>query len=155
VFFSAYDPAAVLYRSLADTLDAAIQVKLEPPMGDDVDSARGRRAENWRTQMELASIVANLETAQGLYATPGGFGELFRALGGDPAVDQQVRAGFDKALQTAQDIPLPLAEAVEDAGARQQVQQLIDQIKQLRELIRGPVVAALGLSIGFNATDGD
>jgi uncharacterized protein len=155
VFFSAYDPAAALYRSVADTLDGAIQVKLEPPMGDDVDSARGRRAENWRSHMALASVAANLETARDLYATQGGFGDFFRVLGGDPAVDQQVRAGFDAALQTAEDIPLPLAEAVEDPAARDQVQQLVDQIKQLRELIRGPVVAALGLSIGFNATDGD
>jgi uncharacterized protein len=155
VFFSAYDPAAALYRSLADTLDGAIQVKLEPPMGDSLDSARGRRAENWRSQMALASIAANLETARDLYATQGGFGDLFRAMGGDPALDQEVRAGFDDALQTARDIPLPLVDAVEDAAAREQVQQLIDQIKQLRELIRGPVVAALGLSIGFNATDGD
>ena len=68
---------------------------------------------------------------------------------------EQVRAGFDQALQTAQSIPLPLAEAVEDAAARDQVQRLVDQIKQLRELIRGPVAATLGLSIGFNATDGD
>ena len=118
VFFSAYDPAAALYRSLADTLDGAIQVKLEPPMGDSLDAARGRRAENWRSQMELASVAANLETARDLYATPGGFGDLFLALGGDPAVDQQVRAGFEKALQTAQAIPLPLADAVEDPAAR-------------------------------------
>jgi uncharacterized protein len=155
VFFSAYDPAAALYRSLADTLDGAIQAKLEPPMGDSLDSARGRRAENWRSHMALASVAANLETARDLYATPGGFGDLFQALGGDPAVDQQVRTGFEDALQTTQDIPLPLAEAVEDPAAREQVQELVDQIKQLRELIRGPVAAALGLSIGFNATDGD
>ncbi|MGH6919658.1 MAG: imelysin family protein, partial [Geminicoccaceae bacterium] len=155
VFFSPYDPAAALYRSLADTLDGAIQVKLEPPMGDSLEAARGRLGENWRSGMELPSVAANLETARDLYATPGGFGDLFLALGGDAAVDQQVRAGFEKALQTAQGIPLPLALAVEDPAARDQVQQLVDQIKQLRELIRGPVVAALGLSIGFNATDGD
>lgn len=102
-----------------------------------------------------ASVAANLETARDLYATQGGFGDLFLALGGDAAVDQQVRAGFEKALQTAQGIPLPLAEAVEDVPAREQVQLLVDQIKQLRELIRGPVTATLGFSLGFNATDGD
>jgi predicted lipoprotein len=155
VFFSAYDPAAALYRSLADTLDGAIQVKLEPPMGDSIEAARGRRAENWRSDMALPSIAANLETARDLYATAGGFGDLFLALGGDPALDGQVRAGFDEALQTARDIPLPLALAIEDAAARDQVLQLVGQIKQLRELTRGPIAATLGLAIGFNATDGD
>jgi predicted lipoprotein len=52
-------------------------------------------------------------------------------------------------------IPLPLALAVEDPAARAQVLQLVDEIKQLRLLIRGPVVTTLGLSLGFNATDGD
>jgi uncharacterized protein len=155
VFFGAYDPAAALYRSLADALDGAIQIKLEPPMGDSLDSAHGRRAENWRSGMALPSVAANLETARDLYAVEGGFGDLFLALGGDPALDAQVRAGFGEAQATAQAIPLPLAEAVEDPAAREQVQHLVDQIKQLRELIRGPIVAALGLSIGFNATDGD
>jgi predicted lipoprotein len=155
VFFSPYDPAAALYRSLADTLDAVIQVKLEPPMGESLEEARGRRAESWRSGMALPSIAANLETARDLYATGSGFGDLFLALGGDAATDRQVRAGFEEALQTARAIPLPLSEAVEDAAARAQAQQLVDQIKALRELIRGPVVAALGLSIGFNATDGD
>jgi uncharacterized protein len=154
-FFSAYDPAAALYRSLADSLDGAIQLKLEPPMGDSLQAARGRRSESWRSGMELPSVAANLETARDLYATAGGFGDLFLALGGDAAVDQQVRAGFDQALQAVLDIPLPLSQAVEDAAARDQVQRLVDQIKQIRELIRGPVAAALGLSIGFNATDGD
>jgi len=155
VFFSAYDPAAALYRSLADTLDGAIQIKLEPPMGESLDSARGRRAENWRSGMALPSVAANLETARDLYATPGGFGDLYLALGGDPALDEQVRAGFDQTLETASSVPLPLAEAVEVPASRDQVQRLVDQIKQLRELIRGPIAATLGLSIGFNATDGD
>ena len=155
VFFSAYDPAAALYRSLADSLDGAIQVKLEPPLGDSLEAARGRRAENWRSRLELPSVAANLETARDLYATAGGFGDLFLALGGDAALDEQVRAGFDQTLQTAAGIPLPLAEAVETPAARDQVQRLVDQIKQLRELIRGPIAATLGLSIGFNATDGD
>ena len=63
VFFSAYDPAAAFYRSLADSLDGAIQLKLEPPMDESLDSARGRRAENWRSGMALPSVAANLETA--------------------------------------------------------------------------------------------
>ena len=155
VYFSAYDPAAVLYRSLADSLDGAIQVKLEPPMGDSIEAARGRRAESWRSHMALPAVAANLETACDLYATQGGFGDLYLALGGEPALDEQVRAGFDQTLQTAESIPLPLSDAVEDAAARDQVQRLVDQIKQLRELIRGPIANQVGLSIGFNATDGD
>jgi predicted lipoprotein len=155
VFFSAYDPAAALYRSLADTLDRVIQVKLEPPLGQSIQAARGKLAESWRSHMALPAVAANLETARDLYATVGGFGDLYLDLGGDPAVDRQVRAGFEDARRMTRGIPLPLALAVEDPAARAQVLQLVDEIKQLRLLIRGPVVTTLGLSLGFNATDGD
>lgn len=155
VFFSAYDPAAALYGSIADALDGAIQVKLEPPLGDSIEAARGKRAESWRSHLALPSVIANLETAQGLYGAPGGFGELYLGLGGDPAIDRQVRAGFEAALGTAGAIAMPLVEAVEDPDARAQVLELVDQIKTLRGLIRGPVAAGLGIALGFNATDGD
>jgi predicted lipoprotein len=50
---------------------------------------------------------------------------------------------------------LPLADAVSDPAARAQVVELVDRLKALRALIRGPIASGLGLSIGFNATDGD
>jgi predicted lipoprotein len=155
LFFSAYDPAAAFYRALSDTLDSAIQVKLEAPLGETIEAARGRRAESWRSQMALPAVAANLETARDLYAAPGAFGDIYLALGGQPEVDGQVRAGFEDALQTASTVPLPLVDAVEDPAARAQVLSLVDQLKQLRLLIRGPVAAGLGMSLGFNATDGD
>ena len=155
VFFSAYDPTDALYRSIADTLDGVIQIKLEPPLGASLPEARGKRAENWRSQMALAGIAANLATARDLYVTPGGFADLYAALGSDPALDGGVRAGFEGAIAGAGAVPLPLVDAVSDPAARQQVVELVEQLKALRTLIRGPMAGGLGLSIGFNATDGD
>jgi hypothetical protein len=84
----------------------------------------------------------------------------WRARSRKPGPDREASAPWWPApgpatLQTARDIALPLALAVEDPAARDQIQQLVDQIEQLRELIRGPVAATLGFSLGFNATDGD
>lgn len=155
VFFSAYDPTVALYRSIADTLDGLIQIKLEPPLGDSQAKARGQRAENWRSQMALAGVAANLATARDLYITPGGFADLHAALGGDPALDEEIRAGFEDTIAAVNAIPLPLVEAVSDPAARERVIALVDQLKALRTLVRGPVANGLGLSIGFNATDGD
>jgi predicted lipoprotein len=155
VFFSAYDPSVALFRSITDTLDGVIQVKLEPPLGESLAKARGKRAENWRSRMALPGIAANLATARDLYETPGGFADLYAVLGGDPALDQQARAGFAGAIVAAGAIALPLADAVEDPAARPQVVALVEQLKALRTLIRGPIASGLGLSIGFNATDGD
>jgi uncharacterized protein len=155
VFFSAYDPAVALYRSIADTLDGVIQIKLEPPLGESLAKARGKRAENWRSHMALPGVAANLATARDLYVTPGGFADLYAVLGGDPALDQEIRTGFEDSIAAVGAIPLPLVDAVGDPTARPQVIALVDKLKALRTLLRGPVANGLGLSIGFNATDGD
>jgi predicted lipoprotein len=73
----------------------------------------------------------------------------------DPALDEEIRAGFEDTIAAVAAIPLPLADAVSDPVARQQVIELVERLKALRALIRGPVASGLGLSIGFNATDGD
>jgi predicted lipoprotein len=155
VFFSAYDPTVALYRSIVDTLDGLIQIKLEPPLGDSQAKARGQRGESWRSHLGLPGVAANLATARDLYVTPGGFADLHAALGGDPALDEEIRAGFEDTIAAVDAIPLPLVEAVSDPAARQQVIALVDKLKALRTLLRGPVANGLGLSIGFNTTDGD
>jgi len=75
--------------------------------------------------------------------------------GGDPAIDAQVRAGFEGAIGAAVAVPMPLADAVGDPAVRPKIEALVEQLEALRALVRGPLASGLGLSIGFNATDGD
>lgn len=141
-------------KSLVGAIDAAIQLKIERPLGASPDKARPRRAESWRSGRSLDNIVANLETAQALYIAPGGFGDLMTAVGSGP-LDLGLRKAFEDALALAHSVGMPLREAVKDPEGRAHLDALLEKLRSLRLLISGSVASDLGLTIGFNAMDGD
>jgi len=153
-YASADEVAALFLKSLSGSLDAAIQLKLERPLGTSIAKARPRRAESWRSGRSLANIIANLQTAQLLYGTPGGFGDLLAAGGSEP-LDIGLRKSFDESIGLAEAIDLPLSEAVKSPDARAELDAILDRLRSLRLLISGSVADEIGLVIGFNAFDGD
>ena len=68
-YFAAEDASGDLLKSLHTALQGVIALKLEAPLGA-LEEAKPRRAENWRSELSLAGIRANLETADALYAAP-------------------------------------------------------------------------------------
>jgi predicted lipoprotein len=154
-YYAGTDEVATLFlTSLSGALDAVIQLKLERPLGTSIEKARPRRAESWRSGRSLANIIANLQTAQALYGTPGGFGDLLAAGGSEP-LDIGLRKSFDEAIGLAEAIDLPLSEAVKSPDARAELDAILDRLRSLRLLISGSVADEIGLVIGFNAFDGD
>jgi hypothetical protein len=154
-YFTAEDASVDLLKSLHNALQSAIALKLEAPLGASLAEAKPRRAESWRSALSLSDIRANLETAQALYASPGGFGAALEALGDDDQLDGAIRQGFESAFVQIDAIKLPLSAAVEDPAARTQVEALLATVKGLRRLVGEQLAPALGLLVGFNATDGD
>jgi hypothetical protein len=153
-YTGAEQPATEFLKSLTGTLEIAIQLKLERPLGKYIAGARPKRAESWRSERSLDNIAANLETARALYETPGGFGDLFRAAGGE-ALDAGLRRDFAAVIEATRTIGVPLHAAVGQADARTRLMVIVDRLKSLRLLIAGPVADDIGLVVGFNATDGD
>ena len=153
-YIDAKEVAVQFLKSLSGTLDVAVRLKLERPLGKTIEKARPRRAESWRSSRSLANIIANLETAHALYATPGGFGDLLAAAGAEP-LDIGLRGSFEAAIAEARALSLPLHEAVAVPEARERLLVLLEQLKNLRLLIGGPVADEIGLVVGFNALDGD
>jgi len=153
-FLDAGEAAVAFLKSLSGTLDLAIRLKLEPPLGESVETARPERAESWRSGRSLENPVANLETVRALYAVPGSFGDLLKAAGAG-ALDIGMRKDFDTAVDLARSIPVPLHLAVADQAARGQLEALLEKLKSLRVLVSGPLADEIGLVVGFNALDGD
>ncbi len=154
--YQAADEATGDYlKSLHTALQAIIALKLEGPLGKSPDSAKPMRAENWRSERSLADIRANLETAQALYLSPGGFSDALRALTDEDQLDSAIRKGFERMFATLDGIGLPLHAAVEDPAARPKVEALVAEAKALRQLIAQELAPALDLAVGFNALDGD
>jgi hypothetical protein len=154
-YFTAEDASADLLKSLHTALQSVIALKLEAPLGASLAEAKPRRAESWRSELSLADIRANLETAQALYASPGGFGAALDALSDDDQLDGAIRQGFASAFAQLDAIKLPLSAAVADPAARAQVEALLAAVKELRRLVAEQLAPALSLLVGFNATDGD
>jgi predicted lipoprotein len=154
-YFEAEEASGDLLKSLHTALQIVIASKLEAPLGASLDQAKPRRAENWRSALSLPGIRANLETAQALYESPGGFGDALQAIADEDQLDQALRRGFSSAFAQLDAIKLPLPTAVEDPAGRAQVEALLGEVKSMRQLVSQELAPALGLVVGFNAMDGD
>jgi uncharacterized protein len=154
-YFTAEEASGDLLKSLHTALQSVIALKLEAPLGASLDQAKPRRAENWRSELSLASIRANLESAEALYASPGGFSAALQALTDEDQLDWTMRQEFKRAFAQVDAIGMPLDAAVGDAAARAQVEALLAEVKTMRQLVSQELAPALGLLVGFNAMDGD
>ncbi len=155
-FYQGADEATGDYlKSLHTALQAIVVIKLEGPLGKSFDMAKPMHAENWRSARSLADIRANLETAQALYVSPGGFGDALRARADEAQLDSAIRNGFERAFAKFDAIGEPLHSAVADPAARPKVEALVSELKAQRQLIAQELAPALDLAIGFNALDGD
>ena len=155
VYYDAEEVAADLLQSLHAALDVAIAVKLERALGHSLESARPTRLESWRSQLSLANLRSNLTTAEALYAADGGFGEVLVASPGGAALDQAIRQRLAHVVALLDSIEGPLAVAIRQPAERPKVEQLLAELRALRRSLRNELAPAIGLVIGFNATDGD
>jgi predicted lipoprotein len=154
-YYDAEEAAKDLLKSLHAALDLAIAAKLEEPLGETGEKARPKRLESWRSELSLANLRANLATARALYAADGGFADLLAAKGGSAAIDQAIAQRFERIFALLDGIGMPLEAAITEPEPRESVLELLAELQALRRTVRNELAPALGLVIGFNATDGD
>ena len=149
IFESDEELASRLLNSLYTELEVIVTQKLARPLGDSRAKARGKRAESWRSGNALAAISANLNASEALYQ------QAFAAKLAGTALGVTIDQHFRQARQTLDSIQKPLAQAVSDATERSKVEQLQREVSMLKGLVGRDMAAKLGLSLGFNALDGD
>ncbi|MEZ5933655.1 MAG: imelysin family protein [Alphaproteobacteria bacterium] len=153
-FYDAAEAHTALFKAMLANLDVIVAQKLERPLDDKLEDARPKRAESWRSERSLDNIAANLETIQALYVADGGL-NLWLQGGGLDSLNELMGKLLTEALATADGIGMPLEQAVGNADARPGVEALLAVIKRLRVLIATSLADAAGVTLGFNATDGD
>lgn len=153
-FTNTASPAALYLKSIAVMLDIVIRQKLEAPLGKDINHASPRSAENWRTGMSRQNIATNLDAIAEMFETPSGFSAALSNKNGKALGDAIVRLLRNAAAKTRK-LPLPLSDAVADSAVRPVVEEIAQDLKNIRILIRESVVNTLNLPIGFNSLDGD
>ncbi|MCF4164139.1 imelysin family protein [Zavarzinia compransoris] len=151
-FYRTPEEATVeLFKALHLAIEVVADRKLTRPLGESADKARPRLLEQWRSGRALDNIRIDLAAAMDLWHA--GMADVVRDR--DPALAKDVEDGLSAAIATADEIEMPLDEALTDASGRTLVQRLIDQAEATKTLLANRVAPVLGIPLGFNALDGD
>jgi hypothetical protein len=136
----------ILYGALTGGLEATLDLRMGRPLGGE-GPPQPRRAEAWRSGRPLRNIALSIEALEAL--TRAFLPEIAAA---NAAL---VTAAFAEARAAARAVPPPLTEAVADPGGRPAVLALQAALRTLRETLASDLGGALGVTLGFNALDGD
>ncbi|HVZ01559.1 MAG TPA: imelysin family protein [Dongiaceae bacterium] len=152
----ANDPTETTNQAYGDIL-TGIQViadrKVSAVLGKEIDKAHPGSAEQYRSGRSLRNIRANLDALRAAVLGPDGFATLLppdRA-----ALKDEIAKAFDATIAAAGAVPEPLDAAVADPEKRKSVETLLTAANALRSLMTQKVPSAIGLTVGFNAMDGD
>ncbi len=86
--------------------------------------------------------------------TDGGFADL-AATAGDPLIGRTLAGMIGEASDRLAALPKPLAVAVEDPELHAELRAIADLLANARSLAETSLAGAVGLTAGFNASDGD
>ncbi len=156
-FESAQEATLAFFQRLYNGLEMIADARLRPVLGASAEQSQPGLAESRLSGRSLRNVVLNLEALQALYLGEGGPGlaALVAGSGADPELDPLLRKAFRLTLENARGIEPPLTEAVADPAARPQLEQLLTQVRAIRQIVRDRLTKAIDLAIGFNSMDGD
>lgn len=144
--------ASLFLKDLSTALQVVADLKLRRPLGDTAEKARPRRAESWRSRRSLRNVRVNLAAARDLYET--GFAPVLTVVPEGNVLDRRIRDGFAAALSAAE-TDLVFYESAADPEERRVLEALLGAVVSLDRVLSSELPPALGLSLGFNALDGD
>ncbi len=154
-YADAHEAIADLLRAQVTALDT-LKKKLGTPMGRQGKGiAQPLQAEAWRSQASLQSLQASLSAAQAIWTGVDDKG-LRGLLGSEhKALAERIDRAYADAQKSLAENSRPLAELLNDAAGRQQLEMLYDRLDSVHRLTEGELAKALGIPLGFNANDGD
>ena len=140
------DAATALLKTIVEPLEIIRDLKLNRPLGSQLDKAKYKRLESWRSQRSLRNIDLNLNVVEA--ALP----SLKNVL------PKQVMVELDAQLkildQLISNIPTPIEESIRSEGGYLKLKQLSERLTQLHNFLESSISAA-GIHLGFNSRDGD
>jgi len=122
-------------------------VKLLPVLGESIDVARPRMAESWRSARAQRDLALNLEASRAMNDV---FAQHLAEMRRAALVES-----FDVSAVAIAALVPNLGEAAADPAQRGSVEAARDAIKATQLLIVDILPTDLGITLGFNALDGD
>jgi len=142
-FRSIKEAESALYTQILTSLEFTADQRIDRPLGT-LEHPRPTRAEAWRSSMSLSNIQtatqAAVSSAKRLYD------------GATPELDAAIQTFQDASDRTNDPI---FAEIDTDLSAWLRLQILGERVSNIHTMIEQELGAAMGLSAGFNAGDGD
>lgn len=142
--------AAEAMKALSTGLQFARDVKIVPVLGDTPEAARPKRAAFWRSNLSTGLLAANLDGLRAFYEAGG-----YPLPAGGEWMDASVRGELNAAAQTLRAVPVPLDQALAGEEGRRLLLLASLTIKNAKAIVDQDLAPALGVTIGFNALDGD
>jgi predicted lipoprotein len=147
IFADASEAARLLLTDLVSGFKLMHDVKLLPVLGPNIDAAKPKSAEAWRSQRPQKDLKLNLASAQAM-------GKIFAEP--IPASHRTKIDGLFAAAAKAVDaVPADMGEAAADPKRRPKVEAARVAIKAVQVELAKTLPADLGISLGFNLLDGD
>ncbi|WP_134725729.1 imelysin family protein [Paracoccus luteus] len=140
-FLTQTEARAALFTQVATGLTALADKRLGRPLGS-FDAPRPERAEAVASGRSLANVTRSLT----------GLRDMALALYPDAP---RTRAAFDRAIGLAERLDDPVFAGVADPSGRLKVEILQQAVQAARAEAEVEIGGGLGLSVGFNAQDGD
>ncbi|WP_298261523.1 imelysin family protein [uncultured Litoreibacter sp.] len=145
VYRSPAEVLQVLFKSLSTGLQFTSETRLGRPLGR-FDRPRPARAEARRSGRSSRHVQMSLAAQQDL---------ALRLAGDEAELRAKLQAGFMRALLQLADLQDPVFEGVADPQSRLKIESLQQSVDAIRAIVREDLGPKLGVTVGFNALDGD
>jgi len=162
--FATPDPGNPVYRSQREIANEAVKaistnlqflrdVKLMPVLGDAPDPARARRAPFWRSSLTTRALRAQVAGLQAFYQAGG-----WRYGANEAWIDENLTQELARAehmLAGLVALSVSIADLLGDADHHRELHLVALQLGNVKHIVDENMAPAFGVTIGFNALDGD
>lgn len=143
---------AEIVKALSTTLQFVRAAEIGPVLRDPPDPASGKRAPLWRSGLTARLVAGQLDGARRLLAAT----KWEQTLPEDSIhVAGSIRFELDSAIRVLSQVEGPVETSLREGPDRDRFAFALLALDHANELINDQLSAALGLSMGFNALDGD
>lgn len=141
--------AAELVKAFGTTLQFVPGAELLPALGEDAEKARGKRAPFWRSNLTFTLVAAQLEGVANFLAASG-----LEETDARSAV-ASIMFDLSHAIDATKAISKPVEDAFANSEDRQRIHYITVALDTANKTVGNQLSSALGLTMGFNALDGD
>ena len=149
LYRSQKEVAAELVKAFGTTLQFVAGAELLPALGESAEKARGKRAPFWRSDLTFTLVGAQVEGVSNLLATA-----RLEETDSRSAV-ANIQFDLTHAIDTLKMVSQPAETAFADSQDRQRIHYVTVALDTANKAVSDQLSSALGLTMGFNALDGD